>query len=92
MENVVNNANRGDLVFKETMTVEQFKKAKGVETIHVKRNPKTGKIFMVYGNTTGAVASKGIPQKPMISIVSDGLSEFAMLHEEAQGAPDVAVL
>lgn len=90
MADVVNAENRGNLKFTETMTVEQFKQAVSVDTIHVKRNPHTGKLFFTYGGRTGAVASKGIPSKPMISLVTDGKSSFALLHEEAQSAPDVA--
>ena len=82
----------GKLTFGETLTVEQFKAQMNVSRIDVKKNPKTGKLFFVYGAKTGAVAVKGIPQHPMLSNVtgSDG-SSFWLLHEEGQGgAPTLA--
>ena len=79
-----------NLLFNETLTVEQFKAANNVSRIDVKQNPKTGKLFFTYGAQTGAVAVKGIPQKPMLSNVtgSDG-SSFWLLHEEGQGGAPV---
>ena len=75
-----------NLVFNETLTVEQFKAEQRVSKIEVKKNPKTGKLFFTYGAKTGAVAVKGIPQHPMLSNVTgnDG-SNFWLLHEEGQG-------
>ena len=81
-----------NLVFNETLTVEQFKSKVNINVIKVKKNPKTGKLFFTYGSKTGAVAVKGIPTHPMISDVtgSDG-SNFYLLHEEGQGgAPTLA--
>lgn len=81
-----------NLIFNDTLTVEQFKAEMKVSHIDVKRNPKTGKLFFTYGAKTGAVAVKGIPVKPMLSNVtgSDG-SSFWLLHEEGQGgAPTLA--
>lgn len=81
-----------NLIFNETLTVEQFKAAQGVSRINVKQNPHTGKLFFTYGAKTGAVAIKGIPQKPMLSNVtgSDGAT-FWLLHEEGTGgAPTLA--
>lgn len=86
---------QGNLNFIETLTVEQFKRAQGVERVEVKQNPNTGKLFMTFGAKTGAVAAKGIPQKPMISLVQgeptllnpDG--KFYMLHEEGTGGAPV---
>lgn len=79
-----------NLTFNETLTVEQFKDAMKVSRIKVKQNPKTNKLFFTYGAKTGAVAVKGIPQKPMVSNVtgSDGQS-FWLLHEEGQGGAPV---
>ena len=79
-----------NLLFNETLTVEQFKAANNVSRIDVKQNPKTGKLFFTYGTKTGAVAVKGIPQKPMLSNVtgSDG-SSFWLLHEEGEGGAPV---
>ena len=80
-----------NLVFNDTLTVEQFKAKELVSHIDVKKNPKTGKLFFTYGSKTGAVAINGIPSKPMISNVtgSDG-STFYLLHEEGTGAPTLA--
>ena len=80
-----------NLVFNDTLTVEQFKAKELVSHIDVKKNPKTGKLFFTYGSKTGAVAIKGVPQRPMLSNVTgiDG-SSFWLLHEEGQGAPTIA--
>ena len=79
-----------NLIFNDTLTVEQFKDKFKVSRIDVKKNPKTGKLFFTYGANTGAVAVKGIPQHPMLSSVtgSDG-SSFWLLHEEGQGGAPV---
>ena len=84
-----------NLVFNETLTVEQFKAQMNVSRIDVKKSPKTGRLFFTYGAKTGAVASKGIPQHPMFSFVTgdptpqnpDG--KFWLLHEEGQGGAPV---
>jgi hypothetical protein len=82
-----------NLVFNDTLTVEQFKAAMHVDKLSVKKNPKTGKLFFAYGAKTGAVAAKGIPHNPMVSNVTtpDG-DKFWLLHEEGQGgAPVLAI-
>ena len=81
-----------NLTFNETLTVEQFKRATGVDKIEVKRNPKTNLLFFTFGAKTGAVAVKGIPQKPMLSNVTTAEgSSFWLLHEEGiGGAPTLA--
>ena len=81
-----------NLVFNDTLTVEQFKSRMMVDKIQVKKNPKTNKLFFTFGSKTGAVAVKGIPAHPMVSNVEapDGTS-FWLLHEEGQGgAPTLA--
>lgn len=80
------------LTFIETLTVEQFKAKTLVDKICVKKNPKTGKLFFTYGAKTGAVAIKGIPQHPMVSLVEgNDNSQFYLLHEEGTGgAPTLA--
>lgn len=81
-----------NLVFNDTLTVEQFKSRMMVDKIQVKKNPKTNKLFFTFGSKTGAVAVKGIPAHPMVSNVEapDG-SSFWLLHEESQGgAPTLA--
>ena len=95
-----------NLIFEETLTVEQFKDVVKVSKLDVKRNPKTGKIFFSYGSRTGAVSAKGIPSNPMISLVhpkgtqldvanagKPECSTFYILHEEGNGgAPVLATL
>lgn len=84
-----------NLVFNETLTVEQFKEAMKVSRIDVRKNPETGKLFFTFGAKTGAVAVKGIPQHPMFSFVKgdptpqnpDGT--FWLLHEEGHGGAPV---
>lgn len=86
-----------NLTFLQTLTVEQFKAAQHVDKVEVKQNPKTGLLFMTFGAQVGAVASKGIPQKPMISYVQGDPTalnpegKFWLLHEEGTGgAPVIA--
>ena len=92
----------GKLTFGETLTVEQFKAQMMVSRVDVKKNPKTGKLFFTYGAKAGAVAVKGIPAKPMFSLVCPkgdtldaahagerGCTTFWMLHEEGQGGAPV---
>lgn len=81
-----------DLSFVDTLTVEQFKSQMNVSKLDVKKNPKTGKLFFVYGTKIGAVAVKGIPANPMLSLVEgEGGNQFWLLHEEGQGgAPTLA--
>lgn len=81
-----------NLIFNNTLTVEQFKAQMNVASINVKKNPKTSKLFFTYGAQTGAVSTKGIPTHPMLSNVTtpDG-ENFWLLHEEGQGgAPTIA--
>ena len=79
-----------NLVFNDTLTVEQFKSRMMVDKIQVKKNPKTNKLFFTFGTKTGAVAVKGIPAHPMVSNVEapDG-SSFWLLHEEGTGGAPV---
>ena len=79
-----------NLIFNDTLTVEQFKAKMNVSRIDVKKNPKTGKLFFTYGAKTGAAAGKSIPLHHMLSNVtgSDG-SSFWLLHEEGQGGAPV---
>lgn len=80
-----------NLTFINTQTIEQFKDEQKISKVSVKQNPHTGKLFFVYGAETGAVAVKGIPEHPMISLVQGEKGEpFYLLHEEAQGAPTIA--
>ena len=79
-----------NLIFNDTLTVEQFKSQMNVSRIDVKKNPKTGKLFFTYGSKTGAVAVKGIPTHPMLSNVTTPEGDsFWLLHEEGQGGAPV---
>lgn len=78
-----------NLVFNETLTVEQFKSKQHVSRVDVKKNPNTGKLFFTYGAETGAVAKAGIPQNPMFSNVTTSEGEsFWLLHEEGKGGAE----
>lgn len=81
-----------NLIFNETLTVEQFKAKMNVSRIDVKKNPKTGLLFFTYGASIGAVSSKGVPSHPMFShVTGDDDQSFWLLHEEGQGgAPTIA--
>lgn len=81
-----------NLTFLKTYTIEQFKAMHNVNSIEVRRNPHTNKLFFSYGNETGAVSSKGVPvKKPMISAVQGDAGDFYLLHEQGEGgAPVVA--
>lgn len=78
------------LNFIGTFTIEQFKSLQKVDSIKVRKNPQTGKLFMTFGASVGAVATKGIPQNPVISEVcgADGAT-FYLLHEEGNGGAEV---
>ena len=72
-----------------TMSLADFKEIKKVETIEVKQNPKTRKLFFVYGVETGAVSSRykqGIPNNDVISLVeTDKGDSFFLLHNLNEG-------
>lgn len=84
-----------NLIFNDTLTVEQFKAKMNVSRIDVKKNLKTGRLFFAFGAKTGAVAVKGIPQHPMFSFVKGDPTPqnpegtFWLLHEEGQGGAPV---
>ena len=70
--NIINNLTlsiMANLHFIDLQTVEQFKADNHVTQISVKKNSETNKLFFTYGGKTGSVAIKGVPQKPMISLV-----------------------
>ena len=77
------------LTFITTMSIADFKEIKKVETIEVKQNPKTSKLFFVYGVETGAVSSRykqGIPNNDVISLVeTDKGDSFFLLHNLNEG-------
>lgn len=73
----------------KTQTIEQFKSERAISVLEVKRNPHTNKLFFTFGTEVGAVASKGIPVKPMISLVEGDEGTFYLLHEAGEGAPTI---
>ena len=78
-----------NLIFNDTLTVEQFKANQRVNKLEVKRNPNTGKLFFTFGAQTGAVALKGIPAHPMVSSVTTPEGDsFWLLHEEKHGGAE----
>ena len=79
-----------NLSFLSTSTIEEFKADHMGLPIRVLRNPHTSKLFFTCGKITGAVSSKGIPQKPLISLVEtpEG-TQFHLLHEEGSGGAEV---
>lgn len=82
-----------NLTFNSTLTVEQFKSEQKVSEINIRKNSATNKLFFTYGNQVGAVASVGIPNKPMFSnVTTEEGNSFWLLHEEAAGAPVLATL
>ena len=77
------------LKFNNTQTVGQFCASQGVSEITVHNSPKkNGKLIFAYGTQIGAVSSKGVPTKPVVSNVTgeDGNS-FYLLHEQADLGP-----
>lgn len=82
-----------DLKFLKTFSVNEFKQAKSVDSIEIKRNPQTGKCFFVYGFETGAVSKRfdngGIEQPVISEVVSSETGEmFYMIHERGEGGAE----
>lgn len=80
-----------NLNFIDTLTVEQFKAEMAVSRIDVKQNPNSGKLFCTYGAKTGAVASKGIPKKPMLSLVHPTLTRMPNEEEKQHIGKTVSI-
>ena len=58
------------------------------KTIYYER--KDNRMFFTFGAKTGAVSKKGIPSRPMISLVRGSNGEpFYLLHEEGTGGAPV---
>ena len=78
------------LKFITTMSLEDFKEVKKVQTIEVKKNPRTRKMFFVYGVEQGAVSSRykpGNPANDAISWVENEKGEdFFLLHNRDDGS------
>lgn len=70
------------LVYHRTYSVEEIKRLYGVSAIYVKQHPKTNKLFFTLSTIIGEVALKRIPDKPVISVVSNVNGRlFLLLHE-----------
>lgn len=72
------------------MSLEDFKKVKNVQSIEVKENPKTRKLFFVYGVDTGAVSSNYKPGEPSNDVISwvenEHGEDFFLLHNRDDGS------
>lgn len=88
------------LKFNERMTVEQFKSNKGTASLHIKRSPKTDKLFMTdaAGNVIGAVSEKSVDASNRDNLVVSNVTSpdsgetFFLLHPKGQGAEDELTL
>jgi hypothetical protein len=82
------------LTFVSSQSINQFKAAKMLDSLPIKRNPKTNKLFLAFAGGTGAVAVNYDSNKPkLISLVRDlEGTEFYMLHNEGIGAETVETL
>lgn len=75
------------LTFLRSLTVEQFKSQMGCSKISIRQG--SNGLFFTAGEVKGAVASNGIPQRPLFSEVQGVSSElnssgvFWLLHEES---------
>lgn len=88
-----------NLKFIESLTVEQFKDRMKVPSIKIKKNPKTGLLFMSYGAAVGAVSNNlDFTDKDVTPIVSfvEGTdkegkpTKFWMIHNEGEGVATLA--
>ena len=79
-----------NLKFLQTWSVEEFKKAQGVEKIDILQGDVSGKAFMAFGFETGACSRKvltGEVTNPVISQVcsADTGETFYLLHQKGEG-------
>lgn len=86
---------RQTLTFEETVTIDEFLERTNSNSIRVVTNPHTGGLFVTFGQKyekTGAVSSKGIPQKnPVMSLVTkDNGEQMWLLHEMPENTQVVA--
>lgn len=84
-----------NLVFEETLTIDEFLERTNSKSIRVVNNPLKGGLFITFGKAyqdTGAVSSKGIPQKnPVIShVTKENGEQMWLLHEMPENAQVVA--
>ena len=71
------------LTYISTYNIVDFKTLTHCDKIDVKKDPKLNKLFFTFACNRGAVAIKGLPRKPKISIVSNICGKiFPLLHEE----------
>jgi hypothetical protein len=82
------------LTFVSSQSIAQFKSSKMIDTINVKKNSATDKLFISFVGGTGAVSRSYDTTKPkMISLVRDSEGvEFYMLHNEGTGAETLETL
>ena len=71
------------LTYISTYSIVDFKTLTHCDRIDVKKDPKLNKLFFTFACNRGAVAIKGLPRNPKISIVSNIYGKiFPLLHEE----------
>ena len=82
------------LTFVSSQSIAQFKSSKMIDTISVKKNPATSKLFLSFAGNTGAVAKSYDTTMPkVISLVRDADGEeFYMLHNEGTGVETIETL
>ena len=79
-----------NLKFLQTWSIDDFKKAQGVEKIDLLQNEISGKSFFAYGFETGACSNKvltGELTNPVVSKVcsADTGETFYLLHQKGEG-------
>lgn len=72
------------LVYHRTYSIEEIKRLYGVSAIYVKQHPKTNKLFFTLSTIIGEVALKRIPDKPVISVVSNVYGRLSLLLHDAE--------
>jgi hypothetical protein len=87
-------AERVNLTFLESLTIQQFKERSKTSKIDVLRNPHTNKLFMVdeAGNILGG-AKENFTEAPVVSRVKgpDGTESY-LLHKKGEAAEVFATL
>jgi len=79
-----------NLKFLRTVSVDTFKREKGISKLDIMKSDTSGKFFFVYGNDSGAVSASFNPStcdKPMVSKVKvEGSEEepFYLLHNKSE--------
>lgn len=86
LHELATNAILDGLTYICTYSVEAFKSLVNCQRLFVKARPKSGELYFTYGANIGSVfiASHGIPQEPVISIVANSSGKiFPLLMEKS---------